>query len=273
RNGAYGLFLPNNFETVVRGNVLYGNRRGQLQLSGRSTYERTGRRHDIPQNHRITGNVLCATDEGQSTLTFRPEQHYGAMLGNRFIHTRKSAPILIHGTGAQKWTRSDLSIPDWQRRFAWADPNPVFIGPDEMPPEESGGPVQLVTNESREVRDVPVSGLWLDPDMNIVRGSVTLAPHASTVLTRLLPTRIVPLERSAPAGGRLSWCHVIVEEGREWSTESSADWLVILGEGRGTGPGTVRYKVMPNDGARAREATITAAGKTHAVHQSRARTE
>ncbi|MFW6189361.1 MAG: right-handed parallel beta-helix repeat-containing protein [Planctomycetota bacterium] len=266
RNGGYGLFLPNNFETVARDNVLFGNKRGQLQLSGRGSYERTGRRHDIPQNNTITGNVLCATGDEQSTLIFRPEQHYGKMLGNRFIHSRKSSPILVHGRGSEKWSTSALSISGWQRRFDWADPEPVFIGPDIMP-EGAEEPVRLVTNQSREVRSVPLDGLWLDPDMNVVRGPVTLAPHTSTVLVRPARPAVVPTRRTAAAEGRLSWCHVIVEQEREWSASSNADWLVVQGEGAGTGPGTVRYKVLPNETGEAREAEITAAGRAHTVRQ------
>ncbi len=266
RNGAYGLFLPNNFETIVRDNVLYGNRRGQLLLSGRSSYERTGRGHNLPQNHRITGNLLCATGEEQATLTFRPQCDYGRMLGNRFIHPYRPAPLNIHGTGSAKWTQNAFSIADWQQNFAWADPAPTFIGPADVA-EEAEEPVRLLTNDSATVQNMHVEGLWLDPEMNLVGDFVSLAPHTSTVLIRLLPDRLVPAECQAPAAGRLNWCHVILEPGREWSVQSTADWLVVEGKGQGAGPGTVRYKVKPNQGGEPRRAKITAAGHSHAVNQ------
>jgi parallel beta-helix repeat protein len=271
RNGGYGLFLTNNFETIVRGNILYGNARAQLQLSGRASYERTGREHNIPQNHTITANVLCATGEEQSTLLFRPEQDYGALLGNRFIHTHRAEPISVRGRGSSKWSKGPVSIAEWQEQFPWADPAPVFIGPDLVPDE--GKPVRLLTNGSRMVSTLPAPGLWIDPDMKLVRDEVTLAPHASTVLVRLRPTRLAPAERSAPPAGRLSWFHVIVEQDEEWSAQSSADWLVVPGEGNGTGPGTVRYKVLPNEAAAGREGVISAAGQEHVVRQTGTDTE
>ncbi len=53
----------------MRDNVCYNNARAQIELSGFESYDRTGRKDNLPQNHTITDNVLFAAAKGQATIS------------------------------------------------------------------------------------------------------------------------------------------------------------------------------------------------------------
>jgi hypothetical protein len=61
---------------------------------------------------------------------------------------------------------------------------------------------------------------------------------------------------------------VRVVDGCEWAATSHADWLTVVGSGRGSGTGSVRYAVSRNRESEPRSATITVADRTFTVRQS-----
>jgi len=265
--GGSGLFLSNNFESVVRGNVFYNNARAQVTLGGFETYERTHRSENIPQNHRIESNVFFAAAEGQAAITFRPQFDYGFFAGNYICSPYSEKPVSVYGTGAAKWTQTPVTIGEWQERFSWADRRPVtdLTRPGEAEEDFS----RLIINDSDELRDVPLGeGIWHDLDGRILTGSIPLAPYTSAVVVRCTPGDLVPTQRQAPAAGRLAWVGVAAEAGTQWRAESEAEWIVIEGEAEGQGIGAVRYKVMPNPDPAPRTGTLTVNGRTHTIVQA-----
>lgn len=72
-SGAFGLFLPKNFECTVRNNTFYNNKRSQMDLSGDASAG--------PQNHLIENNILFATGN-QMSLSFQQGIDYGTVRNN-----------------------------------------------------------------------------------------------------------------------------------------------------------------------------------------------
>jgi len=269
--GGFGLFLPNNFEDTVRANVLYNNGRAQIELSGFESYDRTGRKDNIPQNHTITGNVLFAAGGDQAVMLFEPQYDYGFLGANYLCAPYSDAPLRVRGVGEHRYEQSPLTVAQWQTEFPWADRAPRT---DLTRPAEGEKPAdfsRLVVNDAPERRDVPLDGgIWHDPDGRILTGSISLAPYSSTVLVRCRPVELVPAERKAPAAGRESWVGVAAAQGTQWMPVSNADWIAII-RGRtaaGQGIAAVRYMVLPNNGKAPRTGTLVIAGRTHTVVQA-----
>ncbi len=270
-NRGFGLFLPNNFGTIVRGNVFYGNERAQMDLSGRATYERTGRTENVPQEHTITGNVFFATErgarpffapEGQGTLRFGPDIHYGRLFGNYFAHPDTAAMV--------QEGRDSLTVAQWQERFDWADPAPVVLGPDELAPGGAELTSKLLLNDSAEFRDEdPGEGIWRDLEGRIITGPVTLPPYTSKVLVRCLPGQIVPQSRHFDAAGGIGWFHVAQPAPEVVEAQLDADWVEVS-EPRPADAGAVRYLVMPNRTDEERSAVLTVGDAEHSITQAAA---
>jgi hypothetical protein len=68
------------------------------------------------------------------------------------------------------------------------------------------------------------------------------------------------------AGGSLV-INVATTAGCSWTTSSTATWITV-GNGAGTGPGSVRLDVTANPGTSGRSATVTVAGQTFSVQQA-----
>ena len=67
RSGGDGIFLPNNFNCIVRNNICYDNDRYQILMIGNE-----GRKQiNLNQDHLITGNIFYAAALSQNTLLFR----------------------------------------------------------------------------------------------------------------------------------------------------------------------------------------------------------
>jgi hypothetical protein len=56
--------------------------------------------------------------------------------------------------------------------------------------------------------------------------------------------------------------------GCTWDTINSASWVTVAEGAHGSGNGTVRLLVQPNDEKKARTATILIAGQTFTLHQA-----
>lgn len=89
-------------------------------------------------------------------------------------------------------------------------------------------------------------------------------PAAQPCLYSISPTR----KLFKAAGGTAS-VNVTVENGCEWTAEADVDWITITSNGSGTGNGTVSYSVAPNTTQKPRKGTMTIAGETFSVWQSK----
>jgi Putative binding domain, N-terminal/Viral BACON domain len=69
------------------------------------------------------------------------------------------------------------------------------------------------------------------------------------------------------AKGGAATVSVAVPDGCTWSASANARWIVVSGSTSGTGSGSVRFEVMPNDGAE-RSGAITIGGEAVAVRQN-----
>ncbi|MCK4374976.1 MAG: right-handed parallel beta-helix repeat-containing protein, partial [Candidatus Brocadiae bacterium] len=116
-SGADGIFLGNNYECVIRGNVLYGNERYQLQLTGRGAEDS----EDVTQEHLIEGNVFFATRPGQGLIYFDPRFDYGTLKGNYYYSPHTDEP-LVEGIGWPGTSRTTgHTLASWQQAYTWAD--------------------------------------------------------------------------------------------------------------------------------------------------------
>lgn len=180
--GAFGLFLPNNFDCVVRNNVFYGNGRAQMEIEGMESNSSTGRTQNLPQNHIIEGNVLCSDNESQRTLLFRPEYDYGTLSSNYYCN-----PFTESVIGEwDNWNILDRTIAQWQGSFSWADNSAktdVIRRPSGLAGDNHYGLPRLIINDSPEFRNIDIgAGRYLDLDGNEVASSVGLDPFTSMVL-------------------------------------------------------------------------------------------
>ena len=95
-------------------------------------------------------------------------------------------------------------------------------------------------------------------------GSVNRIVRAAACTYSISPTRATP-----PAGGGSGSVAVTADTGCGWTASSNAAWITV-GVESGTGSGTVTYSVAPYTGKpKKRTGTITIAGQTLTVQQSR----
>ena len=80
---------------------------------------------------------------------------------------------------------------------------------------------------------------------------------------------ISPSNSSFPAAGGSRVVTVKTRSGCAWTALSLASWITITSPDAGTGPGTVTVSVAPNTSGVIRKGTLTIAGKTFTVKQSR----
>jgi len=185
-SGGDGIFLPNNFDCIIRNNVCYNNERYQLLLTGRGQQQNA----NPNQNHIITGNVLYAAKPTQNALYFDPRNDYGTLKDNYFC--KPSAAELIHEgkswPGTSKITPYTLDA--WQEKYPWADKSAktdiqkISLDPNQPNPADSS---QLFINDTEQTKTIPLEGTWRDLDGNTVAKSITLEPYTSRILIRTKP--------------------------------------------------------------------------------------
>ncbi len=104
-SGANGLFLPNNFDCLVRGNIFYNNERAQMQLTGRND-------NPTPQNHQVDSNVFFCAKPEQLALIYNPDYDYGTLHANYFCNPFEYE--IIKGSSARnpEWFKTNVSYGD-----------------------------------------------------------------------------------------------------------------------------------------------------------------
>jgi hypothetical protein len=81
---------------------------------------------------------------------------------------------------------------------------------------------------------------------------------------------ISPTSQSFNSDGGSGSVSVIAPDGCDWMASSNVLWITITSGNSGSGNGTVNYSVLPNTSTNSRVGTMTIAGKTFTVTQSRA---
>jgi hypothetical protein len=89
-------------------------------------------------------------------------------------------------------------------------------------------------------------------------------PAAQTCLYSISPTR-----KLFKAAGGTGYVNVTAESICSWTAETDVNWITITSDGSGTGNGTVSYSVAPNTTRKPRKGTMTIAGETFPVWQSK----
>ncbi len=173
RSGGDGIFLTNNYECVVRGNVLFDNDRYQLLLTGRGSDEAK----DTTQEHLIVGNVLAMTGRQRGLLYFDPRFDYGTLRGNVYWSPMQDAPIMQGHGWPGSGDRNRLSVSAWQEQFGWADGEAVVPAPQPAEPK-----AELFINDSEAVRTIELHGPYRDLAGQPVQSPLRLEPFTSVIL-------------------------------------------------------------------------------------------
>ncbi|MFW6277216.1 MAG: right-handed parallel beta-helix repeat-containing protein [Prolixibacteraceae bacterium] len=177
-SGGDGIFLPNNYDCVVRNNICYDNDRFQLLMIG---HEKRGQLN-VNHNHLITGNILYAAEASQNTLYFDDRNDYGVLKDNYFL--KPSSGELIHE--GKNWpgmgSHNHFTLEEWQNEFDWADSSPQTgfwktSGSENIVSE-------IFINDSEEVKTIQLNGKWLNIDGEPVNGSIVLKPYTSKILIK-----------------------------------------------------------------------------------------
>jgi len=105
-------------------------------------------------------------------------------------------------------------------------------------------------------------------------GTISIAVHSFTVNqsgAAACTFAISPASASYPPAGGNGSVAVAAGSGCSWTAVSSVSWITVTGTGGGTGNGTATYSVAPytGKGPRNRSGSITIAGKTFRVKQTR----
>ncbi|MBN1127811.1 MAG: right-handed parallel beta-helix repeat-containing protein [Chitinispirillaceae bacterium] len=189
-SGGFGIFLPNNFADTLRGNILYGNCRSQLDLEGDSTNSQTGRTENLPQAHIIDSNICVGIADSQATLLFQPGFDFGTLRNNWFCNPWRNDSLIQHwGTGNQRWTRYWKTIPQWQAAFPWADGSAKtdqIKRPASLPPENPYATTRLLINSTSQPLSSDLSGgSFRLLDGTPVMGAITIPAYYSVVVVCL----------------------------------------------------------------------------------------
>lgn len=238
-SGAFGLFMPNNFSNKVRGNVLFGNKRAQMELEGITKYDSANKPISRPQDHEITGNVLASTEKGQWTLLYRPDYDYGTLRGNYYLHPFTDS-LIGQWQANGGWNITGRTLAGWRQAFPKADADPKTLPLKRSPgtPEsDRKGQQKLVYNEAFETRRIALdNGVYLLPDGREVSGSVELPGYYGTVLTHTGRTAALSIgDPGRPKAGKGTKPGQALGrvEGR-----AARDRFLGKGEGRNFGGGT-----------------------------------
>lgn len=177
-SGGDGIFLPNNFNCVVRDNVCYNNDRYSILMIGNE-----GRKQvSIRQGHIISGNVFYATEASQNTFYFDERIDYGTLKDNWFC--KPSSDTLIdekaNWPGGKPTHR--FTIKDWQGKYKWADQS-AKTDIQKMPGGEKDNS-EIFINDTEARKIITLVGKWRNLYGEPVIGSITLAPYTSRILVK-----------------------------------------------------------------------------------------
>jgi len=178
RSGGDGIFLPNNFNCIVRNNVCYNNDRYQILMIGNE-----GRKQlNLNQNHLLTGNIFYAAAMTQNTFYFDPRIKYGIMKDNYFCKP-SSDKLIDEGTNwpGMKPTKL-ITIKDWQEQFDWADKS-VHTDLRKISGAEKDNS-EIFINDSEKTKTIKLNGKWRNLDGEAMTGSITLEPYTSQILIK-----------------------------------------------------------------------------------------
>ena len=178
-SGGDGIFLPNNFDCVVRNNVCYNNDRYQMLLLGNE-----GRGQiNVNQHHLISGNVLYAAEPSQNTLYFDERVNYGVMKDNYFC--KPFSETLIHE--GKNWPgmnpHQHFTLSEWQEEFEWADPSARTDFRKISGAEEDHS--KIFVNNTEEKKTIQLNGKWRNLNGKPVTGSIALEPYTSKILLKV----------------------------------------------------------------------------------------
>ncbi|MBI5725248.1 MAG: right-handed parallel beta-helix repeat-containing protein [Planctomycetes bacterium] len=164
-SGCFGIFLPNNYDCTISGNVLYNNGKAQLELSGKRD-----------SNHKIEQNIFYCCNDKQAAIQFRESINYGSLKGNYVCNPFTDSPI------AQGRNAGRMSIREWQGKFSWADKEAKTDVVRN--PQVPVGLGYLFINDTSESKDVPLpKAQWGDLDGKPMKeASIKLEPYSSKVL-------------------------------------------------------------------------------------------
>ncbi len=190
-SNGHGIFLPNNYNCTLTGNVCMDNRRAGLGLYRHN--DDSG--YNPNQNHTISGHVLVAVaptrrvlqaDENLSqwwlppydpplpvALEYETTSDYGQMTATTFIAAATDAAVIreqVHGGGSSEMD----TLAAWTAAASWADDTDSRV---------VRANAILLFNYTEASADVPVpTGTWTLPDGTAVGATVSLAPFRSQVL-------------------------------------------------------------------------------------------
>ena len=201
-NNGHGIFLPNNFDCTISGNVILDSRRAALGL-----YTDT----DPNQGHSITGNTLVSTEPSRRidrpenlshwwlppyaepdpvALEYDSPADYGYM-----SHTTFVAPTMVAGVIRKKPDDTLFNtLGEWTADASWASSTGSLI---------SRSNAILLFNDTEEsaVMTVP-AGSWTRPDGSAVGATISLQPFRSAVL---ITTAAVPATPPYHSASGIDW--------------------------------------------------------------------
>jgi hypothetical protein len=109
-----------------------------------------------------------------------------------------------------------------------------------------------------------------NPDPTPRTGTLTVAGQIVSVAQAAAACSysISPATVSFSSGSSSGTVAVSAGAGCAWTTQANVDWITIVSDDRGSGPGTVTYRVQRNRNRGARTGTLTIAGLTFTVTQA-----
>jgi len=181
-SNGHGIFLPNNFDCTISGNVIVDNRRAALGLYIDSNPN---------QGHMITGNTLASVEPTRRidrpenlshwwlppyaepipvALEYDAPADYGSMSNTTFV-----APASLSGVIRKEPDGTLFStLGEWTADAAWASATGSLINRSNA---------ILLFNDTEDPAVMPVpAGSWTRPDGSAVGPTITLQPWHSAVL-------------------------------------------------------------------------------------------
>jgi parallel beta-helix repeat protein len=178
RSGGDGIFLPNNFDCVVRDNVCYSNDRYQILMIGNE-----GRKQiSLNQNNLLTGNVFYAGAMSQNTFYFDARVNYGTMKDNYFCKPTSDKLIDEKANWPGMTPNNLFSIKYWQEHFEWADKSAKTDF--KKIPDGGKDNSEIFINDTEAAKTIKLNGKWRNLDGEPMTGSITLEPYTSRILIK-----------------------------------------------------------------------------------------
>ncbi len=180
-NNGNGVFLPNNFHSLIRGNVCYANLSdAQMHIEGGFYTD-----DNLPLYDTITGNVFYSVDPNGMALTYRPEYDYGVISGNYYCNP--NSINLIGEYDKAGWNVKPHTIEWWKNNWRQADKTAktdIIKRPPSAAETDPTGRSQLLINTNTTPQWISTGddGIYLDLDSNIVHGGVEIPAFYSIVV-------------------------------------------------------------------------------------------